>query len=398
MTRSQLPGTAGRRLLYVITDPGSSILLKGQLRWMVQAGFEVHLASGPPASRHDFASSESDTLNEFARSERVTAHELPLVRDPRLGRDLRALFAMLALLRTLRPTIVNASTPKAGMIGIAAAWLCRVPVRVHVVRGLRLEGVTGPRRLVLSATHRLSIRLATHVLFNSHSLHRLAVAEGLIKPREGRVPASGSGNGIDMSRFQGQPSRVEARRAIGLPEDALVVGFVGRLTRDKGVVDLVRAFDQLAATRPSARLLLIGGFEQGDPVPPATRARIESDSRICNMGWVKEPMNVYPAMDVLAFPSYREGLPNVPLEAQASGIPVAGYAATGTVDAVRHGETGVLVPVGAVEELAAATGALLDDPARTRSMGANGREWVSRTFRAERVWAELEELYRESIA
>lgn len=378
MTRRHGAADGTRRILYIITDPVSTRLLRGQLRWMVNAGFEVHLACAP-----------GPELERFRRAEGVPVHELPLVREPSPLRDLRALLATVALLRRLRPRLVNASTPKAGFIGTVAAWLCRVPVRVYVVRGFRFEGGRGFRRVLLRGIDRLAIRSATQVIFNSHSLQRLAVDERLIGDGAGIVLGAGSGNGVDLSRFVSVPSRGAARRASGLEEAAQVIGFIGRLTRDKGVVDVVAAFLDLAASRPALRLLLVGDFEEGDPVPVATRERIERDERIVRTGWVDDPATVYPAIDVLAFPSYREGLPNVPLEAQAAGIPVVGYAATGTVDAVRPGETGELVPVGDVDALVEAIGDLLDDPDRARRLGTRGREWVAEAFRPERVWTDL---------
>lgn len=367
-----------RRILYVITDPVSTRLLRGQLRWMVNAGFDVHLACGP-----------GPELHLFGQAEGIPVHELPLVREPKPIQDLRAVIATVALVRRLRPMLINASTPKAGLIGTVAAWLCRVPVRVYVIRGLRFEGMEGLRRSLLRNLDRVAIRLATQVLFNSRSLERRAVDERLIGAGNSIVLGAGSGNGVDLTRFGSLPSRGEARRAAGLDEQAQVIGFVGRFTRDKGVVDLLTAFRDLAATRPALRVLMVGTFEQGDPVPVEVRDAIVGDKRIVLTGWVHDPALVYPAMDLLAFPSYREGLPNGPLEAQASGIPVVGYAATGTVDAVRPGETGELVPVGNISALVEAIGNLLDNPRRARLLGTKGRQWVAEAFRPERVWTDL---------
>ena len=122
-----------------------------------------------------------------------------------------------------------------------------------------------------------------------------------------------------------------------MPDDATVVGFVGRFTRDKGIADLIGAFTSTLRERGDVWLLLVGQFEDGDPVPPDVRRTIESDDRIVTVPWLADTGVAYRAMDVLAFPSYREGLPNVPLEAQLCGVPVVAYAATGTVDAVAAG-------------------------------------------------------------
>jgi glycosyltransferase involved in cell wall biosynthesis len=370
------------RLLYVITSPVSTRLLRGQLRWMGGVGFEVHLACG-----------DGPDLDAFAADEGVTVHRLPLVRPPRPVADLRALVATFQLVRRLEPAIVNASTPKAGLLGMLAARAAGVPVRVYVIRGLRFEGEVGRRRTVLRAFDRLAARSANHVLANSPSLLDLAVREGVVAGGAGEVLGSGSGNGVDIRRFADRPARGPARRALGLPDDGPVIGFVGRLTRSKGIDDLLRAFDVVAAQRPDARLLLVGGFEPDDPVGSEVRHRIEHAPRVHVVGWVEDTTATYGAIDVLAFPSYREGLPNVVLEAQAAGVPVVAYAATGTCDAVRPGTSGVLVAVGDVDGMASALGALLDDEARRAAFGAAGRRWVEATFAPERVWGALAERY-----
>ena len=139
---------------------------------------------------------------------------------------------------------------------------------------------------------------------------------------------------------------------------------------------------------------MVGDHESGDPLDDATIQMLAEHPRIRHLGWVDDPRTVYPAVDILAFPSYREGLPNVPLEAQVCGVPVVGYAATGTVDAVRNGETGRLVPVGDRPALADALIALLTDDDERHRLGSAGAEWVSTTFDQQRVWNGISTLYR----
>ena len=242
----------------------------------------------------------------------VTVEHVPFVREPSPFADLRALWATIRLIRRLRPTIVNASTPKAGLLGMLAAWVCRVPVRVYVVRGFRFETAIGWRRRLFRSLEWIAIHSANHVVFNSRSLLEIGENEGLIaRPAAGEVIGGGSGNGIDVARFADDvlPSRAEARERFGLPTDATVVGFVGRFTRDKGIADLAHVFTSTLRQRPDVWLLLVGQFEDGDPVPADVRAMIERDERIVTMPWLDHTGVAYRAMDVLAFPSYREGLP-----------------------------------------------------------------------------------------
>jgi glycosyltransferase involved in cell wall biosynthesis len=202
----------------------------------------------------------------------------------------------------------------------------------------------------------------------------------------GDVIGAGSGNGVDVDRFVPATAeeRAAARTRFGL-DDAVAIAFVGRLTKDKGVADLVATFVATFDGRDDVRLLLVGGFEVGDRLDAATRRIIDHDERIVTVAWVADTRDVYRAADLVAFPSYREGLPNVPLEAQASGVPVVGYAATGTVDAVVDGRTGVLVPTGDTEALGRALENLADDPERRRVLGSGARRLVVERFDRRRV-------------
>jgi len=377
-------------ILYLLTDEISSVLVRGQLGYLHEHGFNVTVA----ARRAD----PDDPPEPGKWDHGVTVEHVPFVREPSPIADLRALWATIRLIRVIRPTIVNASTPKAGLLGSGAAWLCRVPVRVYVVRGFRFETATGWRRRLFRSLEWLAIRCANHVIFNSRSLMAVGEAEGVIRPGRGEVIGAGSGNGIDVSRFADDqlPTREAARAQFGLPEDADVVGFVGRFTKDKGIEDLVEVFETLpadAARQPdngepaSLWLLLVGQFEAGDPVTANTRRTIEQHERIVVVPWLERTGVAYRAMDVLAFPSYREGLPNVPLEAQLCGIPVVGYAATGSVDAVDAG--GRLVRVGDAAGLTAALDGLLSDPGEAERLGSAGYRQVRERFARELVWSAL---------
>jgi glycosyltransferase involved in cell wall biosynthesis len=329
-------------VLYLITNDLSSLFLRGQLSYLHEYGFHVELGA------------RLESIDAHAKlDDGVVLHDLPYTREPSPFADLKALLATVRLIRSVRPDIVNASTPKAGLLGSIAAWLCRVPRRIYVVRGLRYETATGKRRALFKATEKLAIRLATDVIFNSKSLRKVAEDGGLIAPGRGIVLGNG-GNGLDTTRFENLPSREDARATFGFSESNYVIGFVGRLTKDKGIADLLEVFDLVLAERPEARLLIVGSYEPGDPVGGAARARVERDERIVHVEWMANPGPSYKAMDVLCFPSYREGLPNVPIEAQYCGVPVVGYAATGTVDSVVGTHGNRVVEIGDVSAMALA--------------------------------------------
>ncbi len=377
------------RLLLVVTHPMTArYLLRGQLRFLRENGFRVAVACSPGAD-----------LEQVARREQVDAFPVPISREIRPLSDLRAIGRLRRVIAAWRPDVVNASTPKAGLLGMIAARAARVPVRLYTLRGLRLETTRGLKRWVLRRAERFAAACAGEVVAVSPSLARRVVALKLAPARKVRVLGPGASNGVEVERFAA-PDRdaVSALRArLGLGEDRPVIGFVGRFTRDKGLVDLVAAFDGVRGRVPDARLLLVGDFEAGDPVPREARERIEKDGAIVRTGFVPDTSVCYPLMDVLAFPSYREGFPNAPLEAAAAGLPVVGYAATGTVDAVEDGSTGVLVSPGDVPALAEALMRLLADPAERRRLGAAGRERVARLFANEVVWRRWADLYLELL-
>ncbi|OZC03410.1 glycosyltransferase family 4 protein [Rubricoccus marinus] len=378
------------RLLYVVTHPMTARhLLRGQLAAAQARGYDVAVATSP-----------GPDLDAVAERDGVTVLPVPMAREIAPLADLRSVWALVKTMRRWRPDIVNAGTPKAGLLGSLAARLARVPVRIYTLRGLRLETTVGKTRTILSTTERLASGAAHRVVAVSQSLADRYVELGLAPASKVTVLGQGASNGVDVDRFASpDPEAVAAlRQRLGLSEDTPVIGFVGRFTRDKGIAELVDAFDAVYRQAPEARLLLVGDFEAGDPVPLATTERIRQDPAILTPGFLPDPAAAYALMDVLAFPSYREGFPNVPIEAAAAGLPVVGARATGTVDAVVDGETGALVPVGETEPLADALARYVNDPGLRQRQGGAGRARVRAHFTHEAVWASLFAEYERLLA
>ncbi len=372
-------------MLYLLTAEISSVLVRGQLDWLTSQGFEVHVGAelGDGSSAHRWDAS-------------ATLHEVPYTRQISPLRDLRALVTTVRLIRRLRPDIVNASTPKAGLLGMLAARACRVPVRVYVLRGLRFETTAGLTRLLLTRLERVTEWCATNVLTNSPSAVRVAVDAGIGRRRKLQLIGAGSSNGVDLEHFApaSAADRSVARSSLGVPVDARVVGFIGRLTQDKGITDVLDAFDVLREGRADAHLLVVGDHEPGDPVGGDVERQLSDRADITRIPWVTDTATIYPAIDVLVFASAREGLPNVPLQAQATGIPVVAYAATGTVDALEHGVGGLLVSLGDRSALAEAVTTLIDAAGLRQALGAAGPDWVRERFEQQQFWEQLTANYR----
>jgi glycosyltransferase involved in cell wall biosynthesis len=378
------------RLCYLVTHAMTTRFLRGQLRAMRDRGFDVTLIS-----------SHGDELNQIKEAEGVDVRCLSMEREIHPFRDFHSLFQLYHLLRSIRPHILNAGTPKAGLLGMLAAWAARVPVRIYVLHGLRLESTSGFKRRILSFTERLASACAHRVIAVSHSLAEEYKRLGLVDPAKIVVLGEGSSNGLVAEEFAPTPARraeaMDLRAKLQIAPEEPVIGYIGRLTRDKGTASLVQAFEKLSDRVPNARLLLVGDFENGDPLDDATVKCIRTHPRITCTGFVGNVVPYYHAMNVLTLPSYREGFPNVVLEAHASGLPVVGYRATGVVDAIQDGITGRLVPVGAVDELAAALMQYLGDSQLAANHGDRGRQRVQQDFTRERVWRALGAEYRELL-
>jgi len=211
------------------------------------------------------------------------------------------------------------------------------------------------------------------------------------------VLANGSTNGLEARRFLPSvdtPRQSQIlREQLGILAKVPVIGFVGRLTKDKGIVELLDAFEKVLESLPEARLLLLGPFEEGDPIPTSYSQRLKAHPQVVLTGYVIDTTPYYHLMDLFVFPSYREGFGNVLLEAGAAGVPVVGFRATGVVDAVVDGLTGTLVPIGDVEALVEAVLMYLNDPELCREHGQAARERVLRDFRQEAIWAAMYQEY-----
>jgi glycosyltransferase involved in cell wall biosynthesis len=375
------------KLLHITTVPMSFKFFEGQVAYMKEQGFEVHALSSPGAF-----------LEEFAEREQITAHSVEMLRQISPLQDLKAILRLCRRIRKIRPTIVHSHTPKGGLLGTIAAWLTRTPIRIYHIRGLPLMTAKGNKRRLLWLSEKIACLLAHRVLCVSHSIREVAIAEKLCSPDKIKVLLGGSGNGVDaIGRYNPDRSTPDAQHAIrdeyGIPETSLVIGFVGRIVRDKGVHELIQAWKILRDEFPNLHLLVVGMLEPQDPVDAEVVAILQNDDRIHLTGRQWDTPPFYAAMDLLVLPTYREGLPNVPLEAAAMRLPVVATRIPGCIDAVQDGITGSLVPPYDSEALANAIRCYLLDSSLRGDHAVAGRNRVLDLFRQEKIWEALEQEY-----
>jgi glycosyltransferase involved in cell wall biosynthesis len=307
-------------------------------------------------------------------------------RDPSALKDLVSLFSWLRLLIRIRPDMVMLGTPKASLLGMVAATVARVPSRLYLLRGLRGETATGLTRRALFLLEKLTATCAHSVIAVSQSLATAFVAGGLAKEEKVIVLGRGSSNGVDLDRFGSTPGGAEPR------SQAAVVGFVGRLTTDKGLAVLVEAEKLLLESEMEHRLLIVGGQDGLAMDQEAWPA----GARVTETGHVDDAAPFYEQMTLLVLPTFREGFPNVVLEANAAGIPVVTTDATGAVDSVIDHVTGIITPVADAQALAAAVLLLLRDDDLRESYGRAGRRFVEEHYDRRHVWG-LTESYMTSM-
>lgn len=368
------------RIVHITTVPVTLGFFRGQIGYLKGQGFEVIAITSP-----------GDLTTQFANDYGIEIHEIPMTRSISPFRDSFSLIRLWILLRRLKPDLVHSHTPKAALLGTLAARAAGVRVVFLSIFGLRQMTLTGFKKRLLDFTTRLQNWLADRVVFDSFSLRDYSVAQGYCRDAKAVVFGKGSVSGIDAeARFNPAQYPVRLRESIrtryGIPSDALVIGFTGRIAKDKGMRELAKAWRLLSAEFPNLYLLLVGPMESQDPISPEDEALFRSDPRIVLTGFVTDTVALYAIMDIYVLPSYREGFSLSNIEAAAMQLPVVSTKIFGCVDSVLDGVTGTLVPSHDAEALAAALSAYLHDADLRRVHASAGRARIQRDFRPELIW------------
>lgn len=297
--------------------------------------------------------------------------------------DLAVLFKLIRIFRKEKFSIIQYSTPKASLLGSMAAFLARAPIRIYILWGLYYTGQQGAKRFLFKAFEKLICRLSHRIIPIAHEMVDFAVSEGLGKRSQYEVMLHGSACGVDLDRVdpdKWKDSKSKIRDQYHIPENGVLIGTVARLTGDKGINELVAAFDRISDQIPGVYLLLVGRQEEKDRLLPETERIIRDNPRIRTTGWQENPLPYYAAMDVFCLPTYREGFGEVNLEAQAMGLPVVSTDTIGPRESVENGVTGFLVEPKSTEALVEPLTELLRSSELRSRMGQAARQRVADKF------------------
>lgn len=377
-----------KKLIRITTVPISlNKLLSGQLHFM-NSFFEVTAVS---AGKED--------LQKVGTKEGVKVFALEMTRKITPLRDLVAVVKLYFFLRRQKPLIVHSHTPKAGLVGMLAAKLARVPNRFHTVAGLPLLEASGFKRKLLNAVESFTYACATKVYPNSFGLEKIIIAHRFCHPQKLKVLANGSSNGIDTKHFN--PSLFTAqqnkalRNELGLLESDFVFIFVGRLVKDKGINELVAAFAKLSAAHNHIKLLLVGNLEQDlDPLAETTLKIIEDNASIISAGYQNDVRPYFAISNVLVFPSYREGFPNVVMQAGAMGLPCIVSDINGCNEIIQQDNNGLIIAVKSTTAIYDAMEALFGQSGLYLRLKDNSRDKIVRSYEQRVVWEALLEEYK----
>ena len=379
-----------KKLIRITTVPVSlKILLKGQHKFMSENGFDVLGVS-----------SRGKELAEVAQNEKILVHAVEMTRAISPWKDLKSVLELYKLFKKEKPLIVHTHTPKAGTAGMIAAKLAGVPNRLHTVAGLPLLEASGSKRKLLNFVEKVTYACATNIYPNSHGLKKIIIQEQFCNPNKLKVLANGSSNGIDTSHFDSNLFSVNEvsslKQKLGISENDFVFVFVGRLVGDKGINELVSAFSKLNSKE--VKLILVGPFEKElDPLQPETLAQIENNQSIICVGYQSDVRPYFAVSNTLVFPSYREGFPNVVMQAGAMGLPSIVSNINGCNEIVIQDYNGMIIPVKDSKALENAMIKMLEDSPFYQFLKQNARKRILENYEQKVVWDALLEEYKKLV-
>ena len=377
-----------KKLIIITTVPMSlATLVKGQAKYL-SSYFDVKLVT-----------SFSEKNQEISKAEGVELKSIDMTRQITIIKDLRALIELYKYFKNQKPDIVYTFTPKAGLLGMMASFLSRVPVRIHNVVGMPLMEATGKKFILLKFIERLTYLFSTNLFCNSFGLKKF-INENLTK-KDVKVIAQGSINGVDTEFFKNTKTLDEKeliRDKFKIDKKDFVITFVGRIVKDKGINELIEAFINLSKKYNNLKLLLVGDYEEHlNPIKKENKILIDSLDSIITVGFQNDIRDFLSITDLFVLPSYREGLPNSLIEAGSFGIPLLATNINGCNEIIDDGITGILVEKKSAKKLEEGIDKLLEDKELYNSIKLKVRDRIIEKYEQKYFWNELKNEIKKSI-
>lgn len=378
------------KILLGVSSSFCANFLKGQIAFLVQQGFDVIIISGP-----------GEEISMLAKKENARLYPVNFTKKITPFTDFFQLLRIIQIIRKEKPDIINAGNPKSGFLIMIASWITGHKKRIFTLHGLLSDTKKGITRSLISISEKISCNIAAQVLVVSHSLKIHAENRKILSPKKGIVIGRGSANGIDLSLYsRNEANEMHARlikKQFGFKGDEMVLGYIGRITKDKGISVLVHAFNILRTKYPFLRLVLAGPTIEENPLSEQLLHQLNHDESIFYMGKLFDVTPVYHVINILVLPSMREGLPNVLIEAAAMEVPVVASDIPGCRDAVLPDINGELFEKNNVDSLMAILEKLINNTALREQYGMNGRKFVQDNFTNETIWKGQLNIYQKLL-
>lgn len=381
-----------KKICYVVTVPITiRAFFVPQLQYLAEHGFEVHVIC-----------SEDDELQELL-GEKIKYIPLNMPRGISFGGTIKAIRELTRIFKREKYDLVQYSTPNAAFNASIASKVAKIRIRNYHLMGLRYEGDHGLKRTILKMMEKISCSLSTDIECVSNSNMEIALRDNIFPRSKATIVWNGSTGGVDLERFD-ISKKTEWRRAIrekyGIAEEQTVFGFVGRITRDKGINELLGAFQNLFSSAPNSILMLVGNFEGEEELDQEKVHWAKQSENVMFVSSVHDVERYYAALDVLVLPSYREGFGNVVIEAEAMGVPVVVSNIPGPIDAMQNEVTGLQSKLKDQNDLCEKMKRLLNEDTR-RKYSVAAREFVEQSFDSkvlrEKIYQRKRELLSESL-
>lgn len=374
------------KIIRTSTIPTSlNVFCRGLFQELKEDGYDLVAVSSP-----------GPALDELEKRENVRAYRVPMQRHISPLKDLKSLWQLIRVFHKEKPEMVHSITPKAGLLSMIAAWICRVPVRLHTFTGLIFPTSTGFKQKVLILTDRITCSCATHIVPEGEGVKDDLLKFNITK-KTLKVLGHGNIRGIDLKHYSKTSQVIEKASEIRR-SDVCTYIFVGRVVRDKGINELIRSFELLNRKNPQTRLILVGSFEPNlDPLNPEILEEINTNPAIETVGKQNDVRPWLAASDIFVFPSYREGFPNVVIEAGAMDLPSIVTDINGSREIIEDGKNGIIIPPHDAEALYKAMLSLYQDQEYRNKLSANARNMIATRFEQSYVRNCLKEYYNSII-